>query len=378
MPNKQNNPFAGAQLVLKNGDPVEALRFGGKMGEKRDLALSSSTGEFNASNTKELIQSINGLMSAIASKQVVPQSMSAAASSADYARDLADRREVLASAYNDTTGKQWAALGASIATQLQEQRNREGFMRRICVGQTLRQGDIARVTVPAWDAVAVVATSSSEVGYQMIRNKVFQPEEFEINANLRVEQLDIEQVSGDILEDVYNQGLDAIMVQEDRLWKKAADLTVGVTNPLNYIGGQLTTQILATIRQGVSDWNLPATTAIISNDFWSDVIGSPDFAQFLDPVTKYDLALHGYLGTLIGMNLLTDAFRQPNQKVLNRGEIYVVASPENHAAYTDRGGVRSTPTSGADNGSTTRGWLLSEMLSLICVSGRSVSKGRRV
>lgn len=372
------NPYAGAQLVLKNGDPIEALRFGGKLGERRDLALSSSTGEFNAGSKAELIQAITALQNAISGQAVVPAYQSALSSSQQYTQDLTQRREVLAAAYNDSTGSKWAALGASIATQLQEQRNREGFMRRICVGQTLRQGDIARVTMPAWDAVAVVATSSSEVGYQMIRNKVFQPEEFEINANLRVEQLDIEQVSGDILEDVYNQGLDAIMVQEDRLWKKAADLTVGTTNPLNYIAGQLTTQILATIRQGVSDWNLPATTAIISNDFWSDVIGSPDFAQFLDPVTKYDLALHGYLGTLIGMNLLTDAFRQPNQKVLNRGEIYVVGSPENHAAYTDRGGVRSTPTSGADNGSTTRGWLMSEMLSLIVVTGRSVAKGRRV
>ncbi len=376
--NQKANPYAGAQLVLKNGDPLESLRFQGKMGEKRELALSSSTGEFNANNTKDLIQAISQLMSAQASGAIVPAYQSALSSSEQYTKELTERREILAAAYNDTTGNKWAALGANIATQLQEQRNREGFLRRIAVGQTLRQGDIARVTVPAWDAVAVVATSSSEVGYQTIRNKVFQPEEFEINANLRVEQLDIEQVSGDILEDVYNQGLDAIMVAEDRLWKKAADMTVGVTNPLNYIAGQLTTQILATIRQGVSDWNLPATTAIISNDFWSDVIGSPDFAQFLDPVTKYDLALHGYLGTLIGMSLLTDAFRQPNQKVLNRGEIYVVASPENHAAYTDRGGVRSTPTSGADNGSTTRGWLMSEMFSFLLANPRSVSKGRRV
>jgi len=372
------NPYAGAKMVLPNGDPIEALRFGGKLGEKRELALSSSTGEFNASSQKDLIQAITSLMGSVQNKQVVPEYQSALSSSEVYSNQLRERREILAAAYNDTTGQKWAALGANIATQLQEQRNREGFLRRISVGQTLRQGDIARVTMPAWDAVAVVATASSEVGYQTIRNKVFQPEEFEINAALRVEQLDIEQVSGDILEDVYNMGLDAIMVAEDRLWKKAADMTVGVVNPLNYIGGTLTTQILATIRQGVSNWNLPATNAIISNDFWSDVIGSPDFAQFLDPVTKYDLALHGYLGTLIGMSLLTDAFRQPNQKVLDRGEIYVVSSPENHAAYTDRGGVRSTPTSGADNGSTTRGWLMSEMFSFLLANPRSVSKGRRV
>ena len=367
------NPFQGAKLVLKNGDPVEELKFGGS----NQRALSSSTGEFNANDKKELIRSLSNLMSSMSSGEIVPE-YKAIASSEQRARELQERREILASAYNDASGKQWAALGANLALQLNEQRNREGFLRRITVGQTLRQGEIARVTLPAWDAVAVVATSSASVGYQMVRNKLFQPDEFEINANLRVEQLEIEQVSGDILEDVYNQGLDAIMVQEDRLWKQAADKTVGVTNPLNYIAGQLTTQVLAQIRQGVSDWNLPATTAIISNDFWSDIIGSADFAQFLDPVTKYDLAMHGNLGTLIGMNLMTDAFRQPNQKVLNRGEIYVVSSPENHAAYTDRGGVRSTPTSGADHGNTTRGWLMSEMFSFVLANPRSVSKGQRV
>lgn len=371
---KAGNPFAGAQLVLKNGDPVEELRFG----KSNMRALSASTGEFNANDSKELIRGITQLMQAVSSGEITRADQSALSSSEQHTKALQERREVLASAYNDASGKQWAALGANLALQLQEQRNREGFMRRIAVGQTLRQGEIARVTLPAWDAVAVTATSSAAVGYQMIRNKIFQPEEFEINAALRVEQLEIEQVSGDILEDVYNQGLDAIMVAEDRLWKMAADKTVGVVNPLNYIAGQLTTQVLAQIRQGVSDWNLPATTAIISNDFWSDVIGSQDFAQFLDPVTKYDLALHGNLGTLIGMNLLTDAFRQPNQKVLNRGEIYVVSSPENHAAYTDRGGVRSTPTSGADHGSTNRGWLMSEMFSFVLANPRSVSKGRRV
>lgn len=371
---KQDNPFSGMSLVLKNGDPVEELRFGAG----RQRALSSATGEFNASDKKDLIQAISGLMKSVSSGEIVPEYKSALSGSEQRAKQIAERREILASAHSDPTGKKWAALGANLALQLNEQRNREGFLRRIALGQTLRQGEIARVTMPAWDAVAAVATSSASIHHQFIRNKIYQPAEFEITANLRVEALEIEQVSGDILEDIYNQGLDSIMVKEDRLWKTAVDSLVGVTNPLNYISGELSTKVLAQIRQGVTDWNLPATTAIISNDFWSDVIGSSDFAGFLDPVTKYDLALHGNLGTLVGLNLMTDGFRQANQKVLNRGEIYVVSTPENHAAYTDRGGVRSTPTSGADSGNTSKGWLISEFMSLVVPTPRSISKGVRV
>lgn len=368
------NPFGGAQLVLKNGDPVSELRFG----SSRQAALSSATGEFNANDKKELMRAITALANAVQVGDVVPQSQSAFASSAEYTKEIQDRREVLVAAYNDSTDGAWQALGASIATQIQEQRNREGFMRRVALGNTLKQGEIARAFMTAHDAMAVVATGPASVGYQIIRTKMFQPPEFEVNANLRVEQLELAQVSGDLLEDVYNQGLEAVMVQEDKLWKAAADKTVGVVNPLHYIAGNLSPMILASLRQSVAEWNLPVTTAIIANDYWADIIGSSEWAAFFDPVTKYDLALNGYLGTLIGMNLLTDAFRQPNQKVLNKGEIYVVASPENSAAYTDRGGINSTPTSGANNGNTSRGWLLSELLSFVFCNVRSCAKGKRV
>lgn len=367
------NQYAGATLSLRNGDPIEELKFG----KSREYALSSSTGEFNAHDKKELLRSISSLMRSVESQEVVP-AKSASMSSADRMRIKEERREVLAAAYNDSTGQLWSALGASLGEQINEQATREGFLRRILMGNTLKQGEIARIPMPAHDTVAVVATSSSSVGYQVIRNKMFQPAEFEILANIRVDALDIEQVSSDILDNAYNQGLESIMVAEDRLWKKMSDEIVGVVNPLEYIAGPLTPQILGQLRQSITDWNLPVTTAVISNDFWADIIGSNDFATFLDPVTKYDLALNGVLGTLVGMQLITDGFRQPNLKVLGRGEIYVCAAPDNVGAYTDRGGIRSVPTDGSTMGNTSKGFLLSEFFSAVISNARSISKGRRI
>ncbi len=358
------NPYAAAQVVLKNGDPITELRFG------KERALSESTGEFNANDKKELIRSISKMFDSMSSGEI--RGMTAAEKSSE----ANDRREVVVAAYADAD--KWSSLGADLAVQIQEQRNREGFMRRVAIGQDLKQGQLPRVNVPMWDAMAVVATGPANVQFQLIRNKQFYPAEFEVVANLRCDRLEMEQVGGDILDNLYNQGLDSIMVKEDKLWKQSADMTVGVVNPLNYIGGQLTPQILATIRQGITDWNLPATTAIISNDFWADIIGNSEFMTMLDPVTKYDLVMNGELGTLVGLTLLTDGFRQPNQKVLNRGEIYVLSTPEHHGCYSDRGGVRSEPTTGADSGNTSRGWLMSEILSWTLANPRSVSKGRRV
>ena len=367
----KNNPLKGAKMVLASGDPIADLKFG----KSNQRALDEATGEFNAYDKKDLIQSITSLMNAVASGQVVEANASAEMSDTEV-KDA--RRELLASALNDESGTQWAALGAGLARQINEQTDREGFLRRVAQGQTLRQGEVPRVPMPAHDTIAVVATGASNVGYQTIRQRVFTPDEFEIQANVRVENLDIEQVNGDLLEHAYNDGLQSIMVQEDRLWKYAADKTVGVVNDLEYIAGELTTKNLGNLRHAVSRWNLPVNTAIISNDYWSDIIGSNDFATFLDPITKYDLALNGHVGTLVGLNLITDAFRQPNQKVLNAGEIYIVGNAENHAAYSTRGGIRSTPTSGANSGNSTRGWFMTEPFSFVLANSRSVAKGKRV
>jgi len=362
-----NNQYANAQLVLASGAPLEDLRFGKGMAR----ALDGRTGEFNASDKNDLIKQIGNLMQAYASGSIVE------ASAQQQPADIQTaRREVLAAALNDPM--QWEALGSGLARQINEQADREGFLRRICQGQTLKTGEMPRVPMPSYDTQAVVATSASNVGYQTIRQKVFTPDEFELVANVRVENLDLQQVNGDLLENAYNQGLESIMVAEDRLWKKAADRTVGVVNNLEYISGELTTKNLGNLRQAVARWNIPVTTAIISNDYWADIIGSNDFATFLDPITKYDLVLSGQLGTLVGMSIITDAFRQANQKVLNAGEIYVVASPENHAAYSTRGGISSTPTTGANQGNSTKGWYMTSPFSFVLANARSVAKGKRL
>lgn len=366
------NPYMRAQVVLKNGSPVTDLRLNNSA-ERLISQSGAHAGEFNAYDKKELIRAITGMFDAMASGEIRHETVTAAEK---REQDRAIRQEAIISASKDD--RKWASLGSDVATRITEQRNREGFLRRVALGQTLKTGEVPRVLTQMWDATAVVATGPGNVNYQLIRNKQFLPAEFELTANLRAERLEMEQVGGDMLDDLFNQGLDALMVKEDRLMKQMWDAAVNTVNPLNIISGQLTPQLMAQIRQGITDWNLPTSTAVIANDYWADIIGNNDFASFLDPVTKYDLVLNGELGTLVGLNLMTDGFRQPNQKVLNRGEIYVLATPEHLACYSERGGVRSDPTSGADQGSTSRGWLMSQVLSITLANPRGVSKGRRI
>ena len=225
------NPYTSAQVVLKNGDPITDFRLGGS--RERLISQSGATaGEFNAADKKGLIRAITGMFEAMASGEIRHET---AVSAEQREHDRAVRQEAIISASKDD--KKWAALGADVATRITEQRTREGFLRRVALGQTLKTGELPRVLTQMWDATAVVATGPGNVQYQLIRNKQFLPAEFEITANLRAERLEMEQVGGDMLDDLYNQGLDAIMVKEDRLMKQMWDASVNTVNPLNIIAG---------------------------------------------------------------------------------------------------------------------------------------------
>jgi hypothetical protein len=314
-------------------------------------------------------------MQAVASGKVVRGDYMASLSAEDRAQETRARKELLARA--SASQEEWAALGADMAMQIYETRARDGFLRRLCMPQVVGNGEIPRVITRVWDTQSIVATGPSDLSWQVIRPRNYQPAEFEIKSNLRADNIDIQQGGSDILDDLYNQGMDSQMVQEDRIWKRAADMSVGVVNPIEYISGQLSPQILARITNSIRGWNLPAVYALMAYDYWEDISGNPDFMNFFDPVMKYDLAYSGVLGQINGMQILTDGFRQPNQKVLEKGEIYIVSAAEHHACFSDRGGINSTPTDGTQTGSTTKGWFMYETFSFTLANPRSVQKAKR-
>lgn len=363
------NPFNKAQTQFVDSQSGSPVPGNFRIGDRAERAVSDF-GEINASSKADLMQNMRALQAAASQGQIQSRRISP--------EDRKERLATFTAAWNDQSGQGWQALGSSMAEAIKQQGDRQGFLRRLVNPQPLEQGQMPRVPMPSHDAVAVVATSAAAVEYQVIRNRVYTPPEFPITANLRVENIELQQVSGDLLENIYNQGIEATSVTEDRLWKKAADATVGMENNLQYISGQLTPDIVSAIRTQVTQWNLPASTMLLANDFWNDIISNSSFHSFFDPVTRYDLVLNGTIGSILGMEIITDAFRQPNQKVLNRGEIYVVGSPENHGSYTDRGGITATPVDGATTGTSTKGWFMEEFFSLVIANPRSVAVGRRL
>lgn len=348
---------------LKGGAPLIDLKLPGQ-----GMQALSSNGELNASDVKDLLAQTGKLMQALASGQI----QQAAPEGNFMSLSTSEKRDILVSASSDAD--LWAALGANISQDVREQASRQGFIRNLAVINNLKQGEAQRIPYPRHMSKAIIATGPTSVAYQLIRDRYFTPPEFELKTSVRVSKLDLGQATHDLLDHAYNDAVEGMITAADRVWKRAADKTVGLSNTLTAFAGALTPAVLSRAATKIRDWNLPVSRAVIANSFWEDIQSESAWATTLTPVAQYELLLTGKVGTIFGLDIWTDGFRPDNQRVLNRGEAYIVADSEYHGILGSRGGIESTPTDGANQGETTKGWLLSEVMSFYIPNEKSVVK----
>ena len=367
----------GAQMVItQTGAPVTALRTG-RNGKQGDFMLSESSREINASSQKDLMVQIGKLLQMANAGQISAADPMMSLSAAERAEIVAGNREIISEALADHTGAAWASLGSSIVATVEERGDRTGFLRRLAMPANVKQGETPRVELRHHVNHCIVATGPTDLGYRLLRGRVYNADEFEMKSSIRVSAIDLAQINGDLLDRAQKDCFDSLIVEEDRMLKRMWDQTVGLENDLTYIKGDFTPRYLSVLRNTVGDWNLPVSTAVIASDYWTDIIGNSEWSGALDPVSKYDLLFSGRLSTMQGLEILTDGFRPAEQRVLEKGEIYVVADAEYHAVYSNRGGATAQPTSGAYDGNTDKGWLVSQLFSLTLPNARTVAKAKR-
>lgn len=353
------------QAGIEFRTPVVASEL--KLGGSR---LIGHNGEVNAHSRLDLAEQIAKLMEVASTQHVVT------ASEFEQRQALAAaHKEAIAAAFNDKEAHR--ELGEALAEELYQAANREGFMRRFLARLEVVQGSVPMVRMRMKNVVATVAGSPSKVSTQICRDNVLFPPEFYITGRPFVEQREIHQSSGDVVEEKYIEGLEAMMVSEDRVWKNLADATLNISNSMTNIVGTMNPTALAALRNQVARWNIPANTLLMANDLWNDIIGDSAFSQLIDPVSKHELLLTGQLGTMLGMTLYTDGFRHQQHKVLSQGELYVIGDAINHGAYSDRGGVDSQPIDVSTENIPGRGWVLTETMSAVIANSRSVAKAIR-
>lgn len=328
-------------------------------------------GEINASDRTDLLKAIKHLLTAMSDEEVMSPAEANAVSGNGY--------EQVVAAYQDPDARQWQALGQAIGNELYETANREGIMRRALMRADVTQGSIARIQFSFKTSFAYQASSPSAIQPIYVRNKYILPPEFYIQTHLWVEEREIYQSPSDILEEKLLEGQEAVMTREDIVMKKLLDAHVGLSNQPLTINGGLTPQNLGLMRSEMLAYNLPTTMLMFASDVLDDITTNTTFGTFYDPVTQYEVVQTGYLGRLLGMTLVTDAYRVPQQKVLNAGDIYLLTRPEYLGAYTDRGPVTANEVnaSASGHGVPARGWHLYETMTMTVANSRGVVYANR-
>lgn len=333
-----------------------------KLAGSNELAVGSN-GELNASSKKDLFAQQQKFLRAASQGHMLNI-------------DTGTSRELVQAAFNDKEAQR--VLGEKISDALYITANRQGFMRKYLSKIDVQQGSIPRFPMRNKNVTAVWSTSPTKVESQIVRDRWFTPPELSIVARPFIPQVELNQSSGDVLQEKYIEAVEATMVAEDRLWYNQVQSVVGVDNNLSIISGQLTPYSLMTVSTQVTRWGLKGAHLLLASDMWQDIVGNSDFFTAIDPVARHELLLTGELGVMYGMTITSDAYRHPEHKVLGQGEFYVIADALNHGAYSDRGGLQSTPTDIGVERIPGRGFVIHESVAVSVANSRSVAKGQRL
>lgn len=367
MKNKLVGAFGARPTVM-----ATELRSEGAQGER----IVGRNGELNASGKKDLLFQQQRMMQVANSHNIVTEDQMTQAQKG--AAKLA-RMAAAASLMNEPSkGDRHIAIGAEMGEELYITQQREGIMRSVLQKQEVVNGQVPKVVLRNRNIVVNQATGPTQTHMQIVRDNWMYPVEFYFTARPYIEQIEISRNSTDVLEDKYFEAMQGFMVAEDRLFRHMCLQSVGQANPMTTQVGLMNPVALGSFRDRILSWGLTPVQWLVATDLWTDVVGDVGFQSIMDPVAKHELLLTGVLGTILGMEVKTDAYRHPEWKVIGQGEHYIFGSPDTLGTYTDRGGIQVDPIDAAITSIPGRGWNMYSLQSMTIGNFRAIACGKRV
>lgn len=363
------------KTIGKSRAPVLAtsLNLGGRLSGTK---VFNDEGEINASSKSEALQLIAQVMN---SKEGIAnihteRSLEAMEIASTERRE---RIDAVTAAIADTTGVTAAELGQEIAAAIYQNAVHQGFMRGFMQYQELSQGELARVEIDRRDVVAALLTGPTQAQLQVVRDYWVILPEVDVTVRIEIEGKRLNQSKEDLLQSKFNQGLEAVLIAEDRMWKAGADAVIDTTGEMASTAvGAITPAILKTGITNLTGNGMNVANIIFAAPIFGDVALDTGFGIVIDPVTRLEILKTGQIGTMFGAKVLTDAVRDPRQKVLANNEIYLMAEPRYVGTYTDRGGVQSKPLSSAETSINGLGWHMVEYLGMGVYGERGIARIR--
>lgn len=337
--------------------------------------VMNDKGEIEASTTMDALRQMSEILSAMSNgTQIVT------ASEADKMEaDKKKRQEVLSAMIADKSGETARAVGQEIAGTINTNLNRMGFMRQLMEYQELTQGQRPEVYVQDKNVTAAIMTGPTQAQLQTVKDPIVFPPEVDITGRLMIEGRVINVSREDILQRKYTEGLEQVLVQEDRMFKTGVDALVEATGQYSlHAGASVTPSMFESGMEMIMGYNMPPGAILFASSMFSNFITSRDFEGLIEPVSRLEILRTGRLGTIFGWAVMSDGTRERSQKVLDAGDIYYFSTPEFVGEYTDRGGVQSLPLTAAETGINGAGWHLNEYMSQVVANHRAVARTRLV
>jgi hypothetical protein len=341
------------------------------LSKSRGSVLFNNGGEINASCKADAITKVKEAIELLASGKFEDKATIEANVNARR-----ERTKALVEASTDKSGHKMAILAEAVTSEVLDQTNRDGFARRFLQFKPLESGDLPYVTMRDKQAIAYAMSSESRVIPVEARERRQILNEFSITSEILITNMEIQRSPNDLLEEKYDECLEALMVTEDRFWKKLAD--VAATSRYNVQSFMsFTPQIFARMINIITNEGLPPSTLLISSNLYQDIISGSEFQQVFDPVTQYEVLQTGEIGQMYGVNIVSDAVRGPNMRVLEAGDLYAIASPEYHGVMHARNLI-TEPINTYNQGQSKRGWFFDQITSMMVANTRSIVKGKRL
>jgi hypothetical protein len=351
------------KTIGKSRAPVLAsqVNFGGKFADSK---LFDDKGELNASSTKDAIAMLCQILASGNGMQHLHTENTLEAMEA-AAVERAGRMEAVAAAIADTSGITAAELGQELAAVIYQNAVHQGFARAFMQYIDVAQGELPRAEMDRRDVTAAILTGPTQAQLQIVRDYWIILPEVDITVRLEIEGKRLNQSKEDLLQLKFNQGLEAILIAEDRMFKAGVDAIIDSDGSMASIAvGSITPSILKAAFVGLSGFGMRPANMLVSAAIMGDVMLDTSFGILLDPITRLEILKTGLMGNIFGTRIYTDATRDPRQKVLAPNEIYVFADPRYVGAYSDRGGVQSKPLSAAETAINGLGWHMVEYFSV--------------
>ena len=334
-------------------------------GGSREPAFNNK-GELNAYDFKDTVTQLTNVLTHLAAQKEGPTTAFARHASAN------ERAEYF-SALNDALSQGdegMRIVGQELLNPIREILDYEGFARKVLAPREVGPGEIPRYDRDAYITAWVIGRDGI-TPESRVQGRYFYPVEFLVTARPTVEIQDIYQMQYDVLARAQDRARQAVEYQEDRACVNLLETSSTTVNDITYVT-QFDWNALMDLKYQVEKNRLPVDKFLINLSESRDILKYVTNEHF-DPVTQREIILQGYLGNILGIQLIASAGNGLFEPV-PAGTVYAVSRPEYLGGMPIRVPLQSEPINEFLLGNAVKGWFFFEMISEVVLNPRGVAK----